>query len=186
VLRFDTEKWYAEMNISSNGRNGDRKISSDEFEKILFANEREVITLAFKVLRDHHAAEDVAQEALVRLWNALKQSTIHEQYGGWLRTVTINLCRDRIRREGVFKDSDPLDSDACLLEAKHGSAETIELLSRVHESLTELSDQQRHTFELIVLAGLSYKEASEIMGIEPETIRSYWAVVREKLRLACM
>ena len=64
-----------------------------------------VYGLARRMLRDAAEAEDVAQEAFLRLWQAAPRWRPEARIGTWLYRVTHNLCIDRLRRRrGVALD----------------------------------------------------------------------------------
>ncbi|MGR3838221.1 MAG: RNA polymerase sigma factor [Cognatishimia sp.] len=130
---------------------------------------------AFRVLGDRAEAEDVAQEALIRLW---KQATDWRQGEAkvttWLYRVVANLCTDRLRKSrGVALDAIPEPEDD-----KETPAQALQQKSRqaaLQSALQELPDRQRQAVLLRHIEGLSNPEIAEIMDIGVEAVESLTA-----------
>ena len=130
---------------------------------------------AFRVLGDRAEAEDVAQEALIRLW---KQATDWRQGEAkvttWLYRVVANLCTDRLRKSrGVALDAIPEPEDD-----KETPAEALQQKSRqaaLQSALQELPDRQRQAVLLRHIEGLSNPEIAEVMDIGVEAVESLTA-----------
>ncbi len=130
---------------------------------------------AFRVLGDRAEAEDVAQEALIRLW---KQATDWRQGEAkvttWLYRVVANLCTDRLRKgRGVALDAIPEPEDDA-----ESPAEAMQQKSRqaaLQEALMELPDRQRQAVVLRHIEGMSNPEIAQIMDIGVEAVESLTA-----------
>lgn len=130
---------------------------------------------AFRVLGDRAEAEDVAQEALIRLW---KQATEWRQGEAkvttWLYRVVANLCTDRLRKgRGVALDAIPEPEDDA-----ESPAEAMQQKSRqaaLQEALMELPDRQRQAVVLRHIEGMSNPEIAQIMDIGVEAVESLTA-----------
>ena len=130
---------------------------------------------AFRVLGDRAEAEDVAQEALIRLW---KQATDWRQGEAkvttWLYRVVANLCTDRLRKgRGVALDAVPEPEDDA-----ESPAEAMQQKSRqaaLQEALMELPDRQRQAVVLRHIEGMSNPEIAQIMDIGVEAVESLTA-----------
>jgi RNA polymerase sigma-70 factor (ECF subfamily) len=140
--------------------------------------------VARRMLRDDAEAEDVAQEALLRLWRSAEGLEVGA-YGlrPWLRRVVSNLCVDRMRStrrlsvvEEVPERSEPASQQA-EMEAQDVSA-------RVDAALKELPDRQRMALTLFHFEGLSQIEVGKIMEISDEAVESLLARARRSLKRA--
>ena len=139
---------------------------------------------ARRVLRDDAEAEDVAQEALVRLWR--NASSLELGPGGlkpWLRRVVTNLCIDRVRsgrRLSVVEEVPEQAQPASQLR----TLEEGELSARVDRALKDLPDRQRLALTLFHYEGLSQIEVGAVLGVSDEAIESLLARARRTLKAA--
>lgn len=137
--------------------------------------------LAVRMLNDRTEAEDLAQEALVRLWKIAPEWRSGEaKVSTWLYRVVTNLATDRLRRRrGVGLDEAPevADGAASALERMIDTdrAQALEL------ALAQLPARQRQAVVLRHLEGLSNPEIAAAMEIGVEAVESLTARGRRAL-----
>lgn len=140
--------------------------------------------VARRMLRDEAEAEDVAQEALLRLWRSAEGLEVGPQgVRPWLRRVVSNLCVDRMRagrRLSVVEEVPDCPEPATQLA--HVEAQDVSL--RVDAALKDLPDRQRMALTLFHYEGLSQIEVGRIMGISDEAVESLLARARRSLKAA--
>ncbi|WP_299678996.1 RNA polymerase sigma factor [uncultured Roseobacter sp.] len=130
---------------------------------------------ATRLLGDAMEAEDVAQEAMLRLWRTAPEWRPGEaKVTTWLYRVTANLCIDRLRkRRGVG-----LDEIAEPADPQPGVAQQMQDRSR-HEALqaalATLPERQRQAVVLRHIEGLSNPEIAQVMEISPRAVESLTA-----------
>lgn len=135
-----------------------------------------VFAHACRMLNDRAEAEDVAQEAMLRLW---RQAPAWDAQGGasvrtWLYRVTANLCIDRLRRTrpvGLPDDLDIVDDRPGIEEKMQSKARQIAL----QDALMQLPDRQRQAVVLRHIEGLGNSEIAQIMDIGPRAVESLTA-----------
>jgi len=135
-----------------------------------------------RMLGDAAEAEDLAQEAMLRLWRAAPGW----QPGGakvstWLYRVVMNLATDRLRRRRTV----PLDEGPEPEDARPGAVAGLieaERAAALEAALMALPDRQREAVVLRHLEGLANPEIAEIMGVGVEAVESL--VARGKRGLA--
>jgi RNA polymerase sigma-70 factor, ECF subfamily len=148
--------------------------------------ERRVYAVALRVVRRHDVADDVAQEAFLRAWQALSTFDLARPFGPWVCRIAANLAVNQVRsprarEEGLpeghgeqeDQGQDPL---ANVLEAEAGRA--------LEGALSALPTEQRAVVTLRVIEEMSYKEIAEALSLPVGTVMSRLARGREKLALA--
>ena len=144
-----------------------------------------VLSLSYRVLGDWHRAEDVAQEAFVRVHRAAKRYRPEAKFTTWLYLIVVNLCLDEQRRRAKAAVSLENADSQILVEPDHSAAEKKELAELVRTNVHGLTVRQygaviRHRYD-----GLSHGEISEVTGwtksaVESLLVRAY-ANLRGKL-----
>ena len=141
-----------------------------------------IVALARRMLKDEAEADDIAQEALLRLWRAGEGLDIGPQgLRPWLRRVTANLCLDRIRsaKRTVVTDEVPEVAEA---PTQATGLEQQDLARRVGEAMNALPERQRRALTLFHHEGLSQAEVGEVLGVSDEAVESLLSRARRALR----
>ena len=141
-----------------------------------------VLRHAQRMLGDAAEAEDVAQDAMLRLWRVAPDWRSGEaRVSTWLYRVVANLCADRLRRtRGVALDAVPEPPDGAPgPEARLISADRMAALDA---ALLALPERQRQAVLLRHIEGLSNPEIGEVMDIGVEAVESL--IARGKRALA--
>lgn len=140
------------------------------------------LRVAQRMLADAVEAEDVAQEAMLRLWRmAPGWQPGAAKVGTWLYRVVANLCNDRLRRRRTV----PLDGAPEPEDGMPGVAERMidaDRAQALEEALATLPERQRQAVILRHLEGLSNPEIAEVMEVGVEAVESL--VARGKRGLA--
>jgi RNA polymerase sigma-70 factor (ECF subfamily) len=143
-----------------------------------------LLLLARRLLRDEAEAEDVAQEAFLRLWRQGAGLEIGPAgVAPWLKRVVSNLAIDKLRVRGRFEVTDEPPEQAEAADQLR-RLEQRELSDRVEEALRRLPDRQRLALTLFHYEGLSMEEAGRMMGASAEAIESLLARARRSLKAA--
>jgi RNA polymerase sigma-70 factor (ECF subfamily) len=129
-------------------------------------------------------AEEVVQEALLRLWQQAESWQPKGRVSTWLHHVAYRLCIDRLRRRRPVVDVDEVVDD---LEDPAPAPD--QRLIRVAEAdavraaIAELPERQRVAILLCHFQELSQAEAAGVMGIGEEAYESLLARGRRRLRI---
>ena len=134
---------------------------------------------AQRMLHDQFEAEDVVQEAMLRLWKIAPEWRVGEaRVTTWLFRVVTNLCTDRLRSRGGGRRTVGLDGVAEPADparpALAGLAQA-ERLAALNEALSRLPARQRQAVVLRHIEGLSNPEIGAVMGIGTEAVESLTA-----------
>lgn len=137
-----------------------------------------VLAHAYRLLGgDRAEAEDVTQEALLRLWRAAPEWRRGEaKVTTWLYRVTANLCIDRMRkRKRVGPD---IDSVPEIEDGAPSAASVMQQTARaeaLQAALDQLPERQKQAVVLRHIEGLSNPEIAEIMDIGSRAVESLTA-----------
>ena len=130
---------------------------------------------AVRVLGDRAEAEDVAQDAMMRLWKVAPDWRMGEaKVSTWLYRVTANLCTDRLRRKrgvGLDEVDEPHDPSPSVSD----KLQTRERMNALQAGLQTLPERQRQAVILRHIEGLANPEIAEILEISTEAVESLTA-----------
>jgi RNA polymerase sigma-70 factor (ECF subfamily) len=145
---------------------------------------RGMVGLAYRMLDDRAAAEDVAQECFLRLWQQSRCWRAEARVATWLYRVAHNLCVDQLRRRRRHR-ADPLAEVAEVADPADGPLEIsqrAELAARVDAAIRALPERQRTAITLVHHQEVGNIAAAEIMGTSVEALESLLARGRRTLR----
>ena len=139
---------------------------------------------AFRMLGDRAEAEDVAQEAMIRLWKH-RETVAPGAAKSWMLTTTHRLCLDRLRRRGRWKETSietpgaEQPSPDASPERSAGARQAVATLGKALESL---GPQDRAVVVLREIEGLGYREIAESLDVPLGTLKARLHRARERLR----
>lgn len=142
--------------------------------------------IAWRMLGDGAEAEDVTQEALIRLWNAAPSWRAEgSKVSPWLARVATNICLDRLRRRARISDEAlperaddaPLADDRLLIEENR---------SRVMRALDLLVERQRAAIILTYYEEMSNAAAAQMLDMNVRAFESLLARARQTLKTLLM
>jgi RNA polymerase sigma-70 factor (ECF subfamily) len=139
---------------------------------------------AFRVLGDRAEAEDVVQEAMLRLWRIAPDWRIGEaKVTTWLYRVVANLCTDRLRlRRGTGLDD--IDEPADPAASVEDQLQQVARADALQQALDTLPDRQRQAVVLRHIEGLANPEIAAILETGVEAVESLTARGKKALTLA--
>ncbi len=149
-----------------------------------------VYRVALSVTRDHDLAEDVAQDALLKAWQALPSFRGDSPLKNWLLRITHNTAISALRRRrDVHVDPHdlPEDSPSAHRHAEESVETAVEArvsIDAFQEALGRLDDLSRSVVVLREVEGLSYDEISEVLGVPLPTVKTRLLRARRLLATA--
>src|SRR5690348_8189257 len=152
----------------------------ESFNQLILRWERPIYALAYRVLGREEEARDVCQEAFLRAFRALPGFKGQAKFSSWLYRITLNLCRDWIRRHRRAPVSQiPEETDPMELAAQVGPVESIEDLAArreltvvVEQAMERLPEEQRTAIVLKEYHGLTFQEIADLVGCPLSTVKT--------------
>ncbi len=156
--------------------------SSHAFGVLVERHTERFYRLAYRYLQDRATAEDIVQDAFLKLWENpdLWQAERETKFTTWFYRIVINLCLDWRKKKRPLE----LDPQMPLVDAA-GTADEImirqEQETMLEKEIASLPDRQRTALNLCFGEGLSNQEAAVIMGIKLKALQSL--IMRAKTAL---
>jgi RNA polymerase sigma-70 factor (ECF subfamily) len=157
---------------------GDRRA----FDEIVTRYGPVALRVAARMAPDRQSAEDIAQEAMVRIWRRADEFDARRaRFTTWLHRIVVNLCIDLRRRPRPVplpEDFDPVDPSANAVE----TMEVDERRAALVRAIDELPSGQRAALTLIYDEGLSGAEVAQVLGVSTKAVERLLARARARLR----
>jgi RNA polymerase sigma-70 factor (ECF subfamily) len=152
----------------------------DSFNQLVVRWERPIYALAYRVIGREEDARDVAQETFLRAFRALSGFKGQAKFSSWLYRITLNLCRDWIRRERRTPVAQaPEGVDLIELAGEAEPSESVEdvvsrrQLSRiVAKAMASLPEDQRTAIILKEYHGLTFQEIADLLDCPLSTVKT--------------
>jgi RNA polymerase sigma-70 factor (ECF subfamily) len=155
----------------------------EAFDQLVPAYRRRVFGLAYSILRERTAAEDLAQEVFVKLWQALPRYDGRAKLSTWVYAVTRNAAVSalRSRRRSMSMSDAGVLAEVEAIAAAPGAEPGDAGLRRQVEALPE---KQRQAVTLYYLDERPVDEVAEMMGIPVNTVKTHLHRARASLAAA--
>lgn len=161
---------------------------SSSYEDIVSWYAEDILRLCFYLLRDKQEAEDVLQEALLRLVRLARDKKIKTNNGsikGLLSTIARNLCIDRLRKARAFHAVPINSEEGEIVISLEPLPDSIVDSNRFEEAFSIAIDQlnktQRVVFVLVELEQTPYAEIAKNLEISVDAVRQHFYRARQQL-----
>jgi RNA polymerase sigma-70 factor (ECF subfamily) len=170
------------------------------FTALVRRHQTPLYNFAYRQMRVQSVAEDVVQDAFVRVVQNAAEFKHEARFTTWLYTITRNLCIDQMRKRALRKHASLDDAKAGKSEEGDGptlgeqTADTrasvereatgTELKERIAKAVDALPDDQREVFLMREVANLPFKEIAEVTGVPENTVKSRMRYALERLQTA--
>jgi RNA polymerase sigma-70 factor (ECF subfamily) len=159
-----------------------RRGDAGAFQELVERTQRQVYTLAYRLVGDRHEAEDVAQEAYLRVFRSLRSFREEARFETWLYRIVTNAAFTHLRRRGRF--------GVVLSEGQEQTVEEPEVrpvdaaLDRdeVKRVLEVLTPGSRTVVVLKDVYGLSCQEIADEMGLSEAAVKVRLHRARKRLK----
>lgn len=165
----------------------------EAFEKLIASYQRKVYTIAYRYMGKREEAEDLAQEAFIKVFRSIKSFRGESSFQTWLYHVVSNVCRDALRKNSR-RAEDYLD---CAITTEKGEikrevadwslspeqvVESKELGEFLQSMINQLSPQHKEVIIMREIQDMSYEEIANELGCSLGTVKSRLSRARRSLR----
>ncbi|MDE5985502.1 MAG: sigma-70 family RNA polymerase sigma factor [Eubacterium sp.] len=138
---------------------------NDEYIKAVKRNSNRLYLIALSYLQNHHNAEDVMQDTLLKLWKTNKVFSDDEHMDKWLTITCVHKCKDHFKSPFV-------KSNVALDEAKElYTFDTIKNYD-VFNAIMSLSQKERIVVHLFYYEDMQINEIAEIIKSKPSAVKT--------------
>ncbi|SDK23572.1 RNA polymerase sigma factor [Natronincola ferrireducens] len=164
----------------------------ESFELLIKAYQQRAFNIAYRILGNLEDANDVTQEALLKVYRSIHNFKGNSSFSTWLYSIVNNVCIDFLRKnkkakvlyidnqyqeEGYQREiPDEINTPECLFEKK-------EVKKMIHDAINQLNHEQRTIIVLRDIQGFSYQEIAEILNVSVGTVKSRINRGRSNLKL---
>jgi RNA polymerase sigma-70 factor, ECF subfamily len=167
------------------------------FEQLVRLHDQNVLRLATNLLRSPEEANDIYQEAFLRVYKNLHTFRFDCSFHTWLYRIVSNLCLDALRKrrvrreestvvetsEGVLDRMDTIEEPRADSDPER-SLESKQVREKIEEVLGGLTPRERAVFEMRHYQGMRLKTIGEVMGTSEEAAKNCLFRATQKMRAA--
>lgn len=163
------------------------------FEQLISRYEKKVYTIAYRFIGNHDDASDLAQEALIKTFTALKTFRGESSFNTWLYHIVANVCRDELRRRKRYTvtslDEPVVTEDGAVerqtvdySQSPEKLYEEKETMAYIQKLIAELPLDYRLVLVMREFQSFSYEEIAGKLDCSLGTIKSRLNRARRILR----
>jgi RNA polymerase sigma-70 factor, ECF subfamily len=161
----------------------ERFIEGDEstFRTLVQRHKDKIRNIIYLTLNSNDAVDDIAQDVLITIYKNLKSFRFQSQFSTWLYRITVNKCKDHLRKVKIRSIFIPIkdgEEDPVYIP----SMEHKDISEIVNQAISKLPEKLRLSLLLKDIEGLSYQEIAETVNCEIGTVKSRIFRAREGLR----
>ncbi|MCA1756071.1 MAG: RNA polymerase sigma factor [Bacteroidales bacterium] len=169
--------------LTESVRMGDR----NAFSRVLDITIGSMLLTAVRIVGNHEDAEDIVQDAYLKVWEKRDDIKSGGSLSGWIRTIVVNRCYDHLRREKVKGSSLPEGQERILVsimsdDRADGEIEYNEFREILQAVTALLSPVQRIVFVLSEIEGMDNGEISTVTALSSSVVKSNLWHARKKVK----
>jgi RNA polymerase sigma-70 factor (ECF subfamily) len=153
------------------------------FETLIERYKKAIYNTAFRMMGNREEAEDVSQEAFIRMYNSLSRYNPEYKFITWALKITTNLCLDSLRKRKA--ETVPIDEGFEIKDGKDTPEEEYirqENQKLVQDAIRSLPDKYREFLILFHNRNLSYQEIMDITGESLTIVKNRLYRARQMLK----
>ncbi len=155
--------------------------SGEAFRELFDKYQRRTYWIAHNMLSNYDTAQDISQEAFLRVFRNITRFDTKKNFYTWLYQIVVNLCIDHMRRASHGRTADLDEVGAAIPDGGSDPRESTgrtELRGRVQAALDRLPPKYKAVLTLRDIQGFSCEEIAEIVDATNATVR--WRLHRAR------
>nr|WP_312579011.1 sigma-70 family RNA polymerase sigma factor [Sedimentibacter sp.] len=180
----DNELWLIEQS---------RKGNVEAFEELIKEHKKSAYNIALRVLRNVEDAEDISQEALIKVFKNIHNFNMQSTFRVWMYRIVVNACLDFKRKKTIdaYSIDEPIKLDGnneIHKEIEDNTNNPDAMIEKnfnsemVNKAVNKLDDDFKTIIILRDIKGFSYQEISEILSCNLGTVKSRLNRARSNLK----
>jgi len=152
------------------------------YSSLVNKHKDKVRNLVFLTLGDSDYVDDISQDVFISIFHKLGDFRFESKFTTWLYRITVNKCRDYLRKKKVRSIFVPIKDSEYQLTTKTNH-ENLDIPHLVRKSIEKLPDKLKVPLILRDIDGFSYKEIADKLDCEVGTVKSRIFRARESLKI---
>lgn len=154
-----------------------------DFNILILPLKNKLFRFALSVLANRPLAEDVVQEAFIKLWTKRDNLDEIENLEAWCMRMVKNLCLDSFKSKHNKHNSEEPDANSlAFTNTPHKQTELSDTVQQVYSLMDQLPEQQRQIIQLRDVEEYAYKEIAEILEIDINIVKVNLHRARKTIR----
>ncbi len=152
------------------------------FTKLIMRHKEKVKNLCYVTLGDSDSIDDIMQDVFINVYKHLDSFRFEAKFSTWLYRITVNKCRDFLRKKKVRSVFVPIDNQYNLHSKNPRLDHEPDLPHLLNAAIERLPEKLKLPLIMRDVEGFSYKEIAEKLELEIGTVKSRIFRARETLR----
>jgi RNA polymerase sigma-70 factor (ECF subfamily) len=152
------------------------------FSELVHKHKDKVRNLVYLTLGDVDYVDDISQDVFISVYHKLKEFRFESKFTTWLYRITVNKCRDYLRKKrvrSIFVEIKEIDYD----RGTRSNSDNIDIPGLVRKAIARLPEKLKIPLVLRDIDGLSYQEIADKLECEVGTVKSRIFRARENLKI---
>jgi len=158
------------------------------FDLLVKRYQKKIYFLAYRMLKNHDAADDIAQETFINAYSSIKSFKLGYSFYTWLYRICMNLSINHLKRQKFVIPESQFEEEASPLEKEAITEDPLSLLvqkeqeRKIEQAIDSLPPKYKTVFILKVYEDLSYEVIAQTLKISLGTVMSRLFRARKRLQ----
>ncbi len=158
------------------------------FDLLVKRYQRKIYFLAYRMVKNHDNADDIAQDTFINAYTAIKSFKAGYSFYTWLYRICMNLSINFLKKQKFMipesqfeEEKNPVERESTRVDASdHLAAKELEI--KIDRALNSLPPKFKSVLILRIYEDLSYEEIAQTLNISTGTVMSRLFRARERMR----